>query len=163
MIRERVKSGLERTKAQWKALGRPPVDAEREAAIRADLRNGKAGIIKLSAAHCVGVGTVQRIKAAMAGRGPVGRSRFCGPWRLAHGIGGLPTPARAPPESSVSRLWAMLTRGAGDPWRTCKRPPRHSHYPNWLREPCARSHRPNVGLLSGTLGSAALFIGEKIA
>ena len=47
---ERVKSGLERTKAQWKALGRPP--AEKEAAIRADLRNGKAGIIELLAAHC---------------------------------------------------------------------------------------------------------------
>lgn len=60
---KRVKSELERTKAQWKALGRPP--AEKEAAIRADLRNGKAEIIELLAAHCVGVGTGQRIKAAL--------------------------------------------------------------------------------------------------
>ena len=67
MIRERVKSGLERAKAQGKTLGRPPIDAEKEAAIRADLRLGKVGIMKLAAAHGVGVGTVQRIKAALAG------------------------------------------------------------------------------------------------
>jgi DNA invertase Pin-like site-specific DNA recombinase len=65
MIRERVKSGLERAKAQGKTLGRPPIDAEKEAAIRADLEAGRAGIIKLATAHRVGVGTVQRIKAAM--------------------------------------------------------------------------------------------------
>ncbi len=41
MIRERVKSGLERAKAQGKTLGRPPIDAEREAAILADLRAGR--------------------------------------------------------------------------------------------------------------------------
>jgi DNA invertase Pin-like site-specific DNA recombinase len=63
MIRERVKSGLERAKAQGKILGRPPIDARKEAAILDDLREGKAGIIKLAAAHGVGVGTVQRIKA----------------------------------------------------------------------------------------------------
>jgi DNA invertase Pin-like site-specific DNA recombinase len=67
MIQERVRSGLERAKAQGKTLGRPPIDAEKEAAIRADLRLGKAGIMKLAAAHGVGVGTVQRIKAALAG------------------------------------------------------------------------------------------------
>jgi DNA invertase Pin-like site-specific DNA recombinase len=67
MIRERVKSGLDRAKAQGKTLGRPPIQAEKEAAIRADLRLGKAGIMKLAAAHCVGVGTVQRIKAALRG------------------------------------------------------------------------------------------------
>ena len=66
MIRERVKSGLERAKAQGKTLGRP-IDAEKEAAICAELRLGKAGIMKLAAAHGVGVGTVQRIKAALAG------------------------------------------------------------------------------------------------
>jgi DNA invertase Pin-like site-specific DNA recombinase len=65
MIRERVKSGLERARAQGKTLGRPPIHAETEAAIRADLRLGKAGIMKLAAAHGVGVGTVQRIKAAL--------------------------------------------------------------------------------------------------
>ena len=63
MIRERVKSGLERAKAQGKILGRPPIDPRKEAAILDDLREGKAGIIKLAAAHGVGVGTVQRIKA----------------------------------------------------------------------------------------------------
>ena len=65
MIRERVKSGLERAKAQGKILGRPPIDPRKEAAILDDLREGKAGIIKLATAHGVGVGTVQRIKASL--------------------------------------------------------------------------------------------------
>ena len=65
MIQERVKSGLERAKAQGKTLGRPPINPEKEAAIRADLRERKAGIVKLAAAHGVGVGTVQRIKASL--------------------------------------------------------------------------------------------------
>ena len=65
----RVKAGLERAKAQGKRLGRRPIDARKEAAIRADLREGKAGIMKLAAAHRVGVGTVQRIKAALAAKG----------------------------------------------------------------------------------------------
>ena len=65
MIRERVKSGLERAKAQGKILGRPPIDPRKEAGILDDLREGKAGIIKLAAAHGVGVGTVQRIKASV--------------------------------------------------------------------------------------------------
>jgi DNA invertase Pin-like site-specific DNA recombinase len=59
MIRERVKSGLERARAQGKTLGRPPIEAKKEAAIRADLRLGKAGIMKLAATYGVGVGTVQ--------------------------------------------------------------------------------------------------------
>jgi DNA invertase Pin-like site-specific DNA recombinase len=67
MIRERVKSGLERARAHGKTLGRPPIKAEKEAAIRADLRLGKAGIMKLAASHGVGVGTVQRIKARLTG------------------------------------------------------------------------------------------------
>ena len=65
MIRERVKSGLERAKAQGKTLGRRPIAADKAAAIRADLRSGKAGIMKLAAMHGVGVGTVQRIKQAL--------------------------------------------------------------------------------------------------
>jgi DNA invertase Pin-like site-specific DNA recombinase len=65
MIQERVKSGLERARAQGKTLGRPPINPEKEAAIRADLRERKAGIVKLAAAHGVGVGTVQRIKASL--------------------------------------------------------------------------------------------------
>ena len=67
MIRERVKSGLERAKAQGKTLGRPRIDPTKEGAIRADLRAGGAGIIKLAGLHGVGVGTVQRIKAALKG------------------------------------------------------------------------------------------------
>jgi DNA invertase Pin-like site-specific DNA recombinase len=66
MIRERVMSGLERAKAQGTRLGRRPIDARKEVAIRADLREGKAGIMKLAAAHGVGVGTVQRISRALA-------------------------------------------------------------------------------------------------
>jgi DNA invertase Pin-like site-specific DNA recombinase len=65
MIRERVKSGLERAKSQGKVLGRPTISATAEYAILADLRAGKAGIIKLAKMHGVGVGTVQRIKAAL--------------------------------------------------------------------------------------------------
>ena len=61
MIRERVKSGLERAKAQGRTLGRPSIDPKKEAAIREDLRAGKAGIMKLAGLHRVGVGTVQRI------------------------------------------------------------------------------------------------------
>ena len=41
MIRERVKSGLERAKAQGKTLGRPRIDPTKEGAIRADLRAGR--------------------------------------------------------------------------------------------------------------------------
>jgi DNA invertase Pin-like site-specific DNA recombinase len=65
IIRERVKSGLERAKAQGTRLGRRPIDAGKEAAIRVDLAAGAAGIIKLARVHGVGVGTVQRIKAAL--------------------------------------------------------------------------------------------------
>jgi DNA invertase Pin-like site-specific DNA recombinase len=65
IIRERVKSGLERAKAQGTRLGRRPIDADKEAAIRVDLAAGAAGIIKLAKVHRVGVGTVQRIKAAL--------------------------------------------------------------------------------------------------
>ena len=66
-IRERVKSGLGRAKAQRKVLGRRLIDAEKEAAIRADVPTAKAGIMKLAAAHRVGAGTAQRIEAALAG------------------------------------------------------------------------------------------------
>jgi DNA invertase Pin-like site-specific DNA recombinase len=66
MIRERVKSGLERAKAQGKTLGRPPIDPRKEAAILDGLREGNAGIIKLARTHGVGVGTVQRIKASLS-------------------------------------------------------------------------------------------------
>jgi len=67
MIRERVKSGLKRARAQGMTLGHPHIDPVKEKAIRADLRVGRAGIVKLAGLHGVGVGTVQRIKAALAG------------------------------------------------------------------------------------------------
>jgi DNA invertase Pin-like site-specific DNA recombinase len=68
MIRERVKSGLERARARGKALGRPTIDPSKEAAIFEDLRARKAGIMKLARLHGVGVGTVQRISRALAFR-----------------------------------------------------------------------------------------------
>jgi DNA invertase Pin-like site-specific DNA recombinase len=67
MIQDRVRAGLERAKAQGKALGRPSTDAGKVEAIRADLRAGGVGIIKLAKLHGVGVGTVQRIKAQLLG------------------------------------------------------------------------------------------------
>jgi DNA invertase Pin-like site-specific DNA recombinase len=65
MIQERVKAGLERAKAQGKVLGRPSTDAGKVEAIKADLRAGGVGIIKLGKRHGVGTGTVQRIKAQL--------------------------------------------------------------------------------------------------
>jgi DNA invertase Pin-like site-specific DNA recombinase len=65
LIRERVMAGLERAKAQGTKLGRRPIDAKKEAAIREDLKAGKVGMIKLAKAHGVGVGTVQRIKMGL--------------------------------------------------------------------------------------------------
>jgi DNA invertase Pin-like site-specific DNA recombinase len=65
MIQERVKSGLERARAQGKRLGRPATDARKVEAISEGLRAGGVGIIKLAKLHGVGVGTVQRIKAAL--------------------------------------------------------------------------------------------------
>jgi len=65
MIRERVKAGLVRARAQGKALGRPPIDTKTEAAIRKALQKGKLGIRKIAATLNVGVGTVQRVKAAL--------------------------------------------------------------------------------------------------
>jgi DNA invertase Pin-like site-specific DNA recombinase len=66
MIQERVKAGLQRAKAQGKVLGRPSTQPENVEAIKAGLRAGRVGIIKLAKLHGVGVGTVQRIKAALA-------------------------------------------------------------------------------------------------
>lgn len=57
MIVERVKAGLKRTK---KKLGRPRVDGEVEAKVRALRRQGK-GILKIAREAGVGSGTVQRI------------------------------------------------------------------------------------------------------
>jgi DNA invertase Pin-like site-specific DNA recombinase len=62
MIRERVKAGLQRAKAQGKTLGRPTIDAGTEAAILGDLKAGRMGVMKIEKARGVGVGTVQRVR-----------------------------------------------------------------------------------------------------
>lgn len=67
MIRERVNAGLARAKAEGKTLGRPrEITHKTETAIRKELMAGKIGMHKIAAAHGVGTGTVQRIKAKMA-------------------------------------------------------------------------------------------------
>jgi DNA invertase Pin-like site-specific DNA recombinase len=60
MIRERVLAGMARARSQGKHLGRPRVDADVEAAVRATLAGG-TGIVRTAKLHGVGVGTVQRI------------------------------------------------------------------------------------------------------
>lgn len=66
MIQARVKAGLARAKANprpgAKAIGRPKVAADKEAAIRAHLAAG-TGILKVAKMVGVGTETVQRIKA----------------------------------------------------------------------------------------------------
>jgi DNA invertase Pin-like site-specific DNA recombinase len=64
MIQARVKAGLERAKANGTKLGRKPVSAKVEAAIRARLATG-AGMLKVAAELKVGSGTVQRVAKAM--------------------------------------------------------------------------------------------------
>ena len=67
MIRLRVNAGLARARAQGKRLGRPRLAAATERSIRAALADGTKGMLKIAAEHRVGSGTVQRIKAEMAG------------------------------------------------------------------------------------------------
>ncbi|SED40271.1 Site-specific DNA recombinase [Rhizobiales bacterium GAS191] len=67
MIRDRVNQGLQRARAQGKRLGRPPIDPKTEQAICAALAKGEQGMLKIAARFKVGSGTVQRIKAGMAG------------------------------------------------------------------------------------------------
>jgi DNA invertase Pin-like site-specific DNA recombinase len=63
MIVERVHAGLRRAKAQGKTLGRPRVAPEVESRIRRELGKG-TGIKSTARKLGVGVGTVQRVKAA---------------------------------------------------------------------------------------------------
>jgi DNA invertase Pin-like site-specific DNA recombinase len=63
MIRERVLAGMARARSQGKHLGRPRVDADIEAAVRATLAGGM-GIVRTARLHGIGVGTVQRIAKA---------------------------------------------------------------------------------------------------
>jgi DNA invertase Pin-like site-specific DNA recombinase len=64
MIRSRVNAGLARARARGVRLGRPPVAAKTERAIRDRLATG-AGILKVAKELGVGVSTVSRVKAAM--------------------------------------------------------------------------------------------------
>lgn len=65
MIRERVKSGMARAKAQGKRLGKPSVPAAKVEAVRAELARG-TGLVKAARLHGVGTYTAQRIKKEMA-------------------------------------------------------------------------------------------------
>jgi len=66
MIVERVQAGLRRARAQGKRLGRPRVPEPIEKAIRRELGKGR-GIHAVAQAVGVGTGTVQRVKAEIAG------------------------------------------------------------------------------------------------
>jgi DNA invertase Pin-like site-specific DNA recombinase len=65
MIRERTLAGQARARASGVRFGRPTIPDAKAAAITADLKSG-IGVVKLSKLHGVGVGTVQRLKAALA-------------------------------------------------------------------------------------------------
>ena len=60
MIRERVKAGLERARAQGKRLGRPTISRATAAAIRKALKKGDVGIRKIATTLGVGTGTVDK-------------------------------------------------------------------------------------------------------
>ena len=66
VIRERVMAGLARAKAEGKVLGRRRTDKVIERKIERALARGDRGIRKIARELGVGVGTVQRVKAAMA-------------------------------------------------------------------------------------------------
>jgi DNA invertase Pin-like site-specific DNA recombinase len=69
MIQERVRAGLARAKSEGKRLGRPPIAAETEKAIRAALAKPgrKEGVRKIAARFGVDPGTVQRISRPFEG------------------------------------------------------------------------------------------------
>jgi DNA invertase Pin-like site-specific DNA recombinase len=66
VIRERVMAGLARARADGTKLGRKRTDKATERKIERALSRGDRGIRKIAREIGVGVGTVQRIKAAMA-------------------------------------------------------------------------------------------------
>ena len=66
MIRDRIKAGIARVRAEGKPLGRPRIPAKKEKAIRAALKTRRKGIRKIASQAGVGVATVQRIKAELA-------------------------------------------------------------------------------------------------
>ena len=66
--RRNVTAALAKRKAQGKPLGRSRIDSATEKAIKASLRAGGKGIHAIARKHGVGSGTVQRVKAEMAGK-----------------------------------------------------------------------------------------------
>lgn len=70
IIRERIRSGLARAKAEGKIFGRPRISNEREAAIKKALAAGH-GIRRVARDVGVGVSVVQRLKR----ESPIRRSR----------------------------------------------------------------------------------------
>lgn len=64
MIRDRVKAGMARAKAQGKRLGKPAVSDAKVEAVKAELLRG-TGILKTARLCGVGTFTVQRIKKEM--------------------------------------------------------------------------------------------------
>jgi DNA invertase Pin-like site-specific DNA recombinase len=68
MIRSRVMAGLDRVRAEGKALGRPQVGQKVEEAIRQHLGAGH-GILKIARIVGCGSGTVQRVKRNIAAAG----------------------------------------------------------------------------------------------
>lgn len=65
LIRSRVLAGLERTRAKGTRLGRPPLEADKAAAIRSLLASG-VGIRETARRTGVGASTVQRMGTAVA-------------------------------------------------------------------------------------------------
>jgi DNA invertase Pin-like site-specific DNA recombinase len=72
ILKERIMAGIARARdngtKSGKPIGRPRVPPSVEAAIAKALQQGKHGIHKIAAKHSVGVGVVQRIKAALCFR-----------------------------------------------------------------------------------------------
>lgn len=66
MIRDRVKAGMARAKAQGKRLGKPAVSDAKVEAVKAELARG-TGLVKAARLHGVGTYTAQRIKREMDG------------------------------------------------------------------------------------------------
>jgi len=64
MIQERVRAGLARARSEGKRLGRPPIDADTEKAIREALEHGS--VRKVAKQFDVSPGTVQRISRPFA-------------------------------------------------------------------------------------------------
>jgi len=67
MIRERVRAGLARARSEGKVLGRPKIGQETERAIQLALKKrNRPGLRKVASMLGVGVGTVQRVHAALS-------------------------------------------------------------------------------------------------